>query len=238
MKGIILAAGRGSRMLSLTNDKPKCLNELNGKPLLEWQLEALKKGGVSDFAIVTGYKSEKFLNYDATKFHNKNWEKTNMVKSLECADKWLSRFECIISYSDIFYESTAIELLINSTASMAITYDPNWLELWKKRFNFPLMDAETFTIDESSFLTEIGNKPDINSIIMGQYMGLLKISPFVWKLMKSALKQIPKQEHDILQMTHFLQKLIINDNFKINAIPYHGKWWEFDSENDFIKFEN
>lgn len=35
-KAIILAAGRGSRMKHLTDNKPKCLNELHGKPLLQY----------------------------------------------------------------------------------------------------------------------------------------------------------------------------------------------------------
>ena len=58
MKAIILAAGRGSRMKNLTSDKPKCLVKLHGKPLLEWQLESMYKSGISEIAVVTGYKNE------------------------------------------------------------------------------------------------------------------------------------------------------------------------------------
>ena len=46
MKAIILAAGRGSRLLSLTEDRPKCLVEAGGKPLLAWQIEALRGAGI------------------------------------------------------------------------------------------------------------------------------------------------------------------------------------------------
>ena len=42
MKAIILAAGRGSRMKNLTDEKPKCLIELHGKALLDWQIQAIK----------------------------------------------------------------------------------------------------------------------------------------------------------------------------------------------------
>ena len=58
MKAIILAAGRGSRMKNLTDEKPKCLAKLRGKPLLEWQLTSLREAGIEDIAIVTGYKRE------------------------------------------------------------------------------------------------------------------------------------------------------------------------------------
>ena len=43
MKIIILAAGRGSRMKNITKDQPKCLVEFQGKPLLEWQLDAIQR---------------------------------------------------------------------------------------------------------------------------------------------------------------------------------------------------
>ena len=56
MNAIILAAGRGSRMKNLTSDKPKCLVQLNGKTLIQWQLDALNQAGISNIAVVTGYR--------------------------------------------------------------------------------------------------------------------------------------------------------------------------------------
>ena len=58
MKAIILAAGRGSRMGNLTDESPKCLVELRARPLLEWQLMAIREAGIDDIAIVNGYKRE------------------------------------------------------------------------------------------------------------------------------------------------------------------------------------
>ena len=72
---------------------------------------------------------------------------------------WLDLEPCIVSYSDIFYDSQAVESLMEDNSELAVTYDPNWLELWTSRFGDPLLDAETFRMDENSFLTEIGNKP-------------------------------------------------------------------------------
>ena len=62
MKAIILAAGRGSRMKNLTDDRPKCLVELRGKALLDWQLAALREAGIEQAAIVTGYRRELFAD--------------------------------------------------------------------------------------------------------------------------------------------------------------------------------
>ena len=95
MKAIILAAGRGSRMKNMTNEQPKCLVDLNGKTLLERQLESLKKAGIEDIGIVTGYKHEMLKKYELVEFHNPLWEKTQMVSSLACASEWLKKDECI-----------------------------------------------------------------------------------------------------------------------------------------------
>ena len=147
MKAIILAAGRGLRMRDLTDERPKCLVEMRGKVLLDWQLEALRGAGVSDIAIVAGYKSELLSNRGLVEFQNPRWAETNMVSSLACAQEWLLSEPCIVSYSDIFYEALAVESLIKSTARLAITYDPHWLKLWEKRFDDPLLDAETFRLN-------------------------------------------------------------------------------------------
>jgi len=58
-KAIILAAGQGSRLLPLTADQPKCLIPFAGKTLLAWQIESLVANGISEIAVVTGFRTEK-----------------------------------------------------------------------------------------------------------------------------------------------------------------------------------
>ena len=60
MKGIILAAGRGSRMGLLTKKLPKCRTVFKGKELIQWQIESLRGAGIDDIAIVRGYLAETF----------------------------------------------------------------------------------------------------------------------------------------------------------------------------------
>ena len=59
-KAIILAAGRGSRMGDATASKPKCLNVLNDKCLLDWQLLSLRDAGIEEVTVVRGYRSRGF----------------------------------------------------------------------------------------------------------------------------------------------------------------------------------
>lgn len=55
---IILSAGQGSRLLPVTEKLPKCLIHFGGKSLIRWQIEALAANGVTDIAVVTGFKTE------------------------------------------------------------------------------------------------------------------------------------------------------------------------------------
>ena len=79
MNVIILAAGQGSRLKPLTNQKPKCLVELFGKSLLKWQLDLYQKLQINDISIVTGYLKEKIFFPNIKFFENNYYDTTNMV---------------------------------------------------------------------------------------------------------------------------------------------------------------
>ena len=59
MRGIILAAGKGSRLNGTAGDKPKCLVEIGGITLLERQIRALELAGVDDIAVVVGCQADR-----------------------------------------------------------------------------------------------------------------------------------------------------------------------------------
>lgn len=238
MKAIILAAGRGSRMKHLTADLPKCLVKLRGKPLIEWQIKALRAAGINDIAVVTGYKKELLASYKLTEFHNSRWFDTNMVASLACADEWLQSEPLIISYSDIFYEKSAVMSLINCPEQLAITYDPNWLQAWRKRFGDPLLDAETFSINSLNQIIDIGNKPSNVEEIQGQYMGLLRITPESWREIVCILSKLSKKERNEVSITSILQKVIKNSKLSVIGVSYEGEWGEIDSETDLEIFNS
>jgi L-glutamine-phosphate cytidylyltransferase len=236
MRAIILAAGRGSRMKCLTDERPKCLVELNGRALLDWQLEAIRGAGINEIAIVTGYNREMLADRGTVEFHNPRWTETQMVSSLTCAEKWLMEDICIISYSDIFYDIHAVKLLMECAASLAITYDPNWVDLWRKRFGDPLLDAETFRLNPDNTLAEIGSKPQSIEEVQGQYMGLLRFTPEGWKEAKRYYQSLLANAQDSLHMTGMLSGLI-KKNIAISAISYDGRWGEIDNQNDLSVYE-
>lgn len=233
MKAIILAAGRGSRMGKATQNSHKCRSILHGKELIQWQLDSLMEAGIKDIAIVTGYLSETF-DFDLTYFHNSKWSETNMIRSLLKADDWLNKDTCIVSYADIAYFPQPIYDLMETKDDIAITYDPNWIDLWSRRFTDPLQDAETFRL-QGSYLDEIGAKPASFDEIEGQFMGLIKFNPRGWSKVKSKLSKLPVEKLNRLDSTGLLQNLI-TDGLMIGAIKVNSPWAEVDGEKDLLLY--
>jgi choline kinase len=233
MRGIILAAGRGSRMGSLTECTPKYLIQFVGKSLLQWQLEALRGAGISEIAIVRGFMSHMLNEPGIEYFENHRWAETNMVMSLICAKEWLKKGECVVSYADIIYPAETILKLMKKAGDIVITYDSQWLRLWKARFEDPLTDAETFMIDKKGILTDIGRKPKTIKEIHGQYMGLLKFTPEGWNRIEIFLSKMTIEKKNGLDMTSLFRGLLnLNVGTTIKTVSINNWWLEIDSEND------
>ena len=59
MKAVILSAGQGKRLLPLTADCPKCVLPVQGRSLIEWQIDELAKCGIDQVTVVLGYRADK-----------------------------------------------------------------------------------------------------------------------------------------------------------------------------------
>jgi len=237
VRAIILAAGRGSRLKELTDDKPKCLVELKGKTLLSRQLDSLRAAGVSEIGIVTGYKKELLKPYGLHEFYNQRWQETQMVVSLREASSWLQEGPCIVSYSDIFYDAIAVTRLLEAEADLAVAYDPNWRELWEGRFEKPLLDAETFKLRSDGTLTEIGNVPNSFEEVEGQYVGLLAFTPSSWDAFQAVIDTLYGHVRDKIDMTSALNKLIQEGSVALHAVAVEGLWGEVDHPSDLRFYE-
>ena len=101
-RAIILAAGRGSRMEGLTEATHKCLLEVDGKKLIERQIECFLSQDITKIGIVTGYRKEQLAGYGSHQFHNSHWSGTQMVHSLEQASEWL-KILIVLSVTQIFF---------------------------------------------------------------------------------------------------------------------------------------
>ena len=110
-----------------------------------------------------------------------------------------------------------------------MTYDPNWLKLWQRRFKDPLIDAETFRLTQKHEVAEIGGRPTATDEIEGQYMGLLSITPRGWQEIKRIRDQLISETRDTIHMTGILQKVIDAKRVKIQAVKNRDFWGEIDT---------
>jgi L-glutamine-phosphate cytidylyltransferase len=237
MRAVILAAGRGSRMGSLSAERPKCLVELAGRSLLERQICALQAAGAQEIGIVRGYRAELLCRPGLNCFDNPRWASTNMVMSLATAAAWLRSAPLIVSYADIFYRAELVRALINAPGPLVISYDKAWRRLWTRRFADPLADAETFRVDESGRLLEIGGKTNRIEQIQGQYMGLLKFTPAAWQVVQDLLNTLEEPVRERLDMTGLLSRLLARDAIAIGTLATDGQWGEIDSPADVDLYE-
>ena len=238
MRAVILAAGRGSRMGNLGDDCPKCLVELEGKPLMARQIEALRRGGADEIGVVRGYRAEMIDFPGLSYFANDRWAETNMVTSLAAAAPWLRSGPVLVSYADIFYRSELVRGLAGAPGQLVISYDRAWRRLWTLRFADPLVDAETFRIDAAGQLLEIGGKAARIEDIEGQYMGLLKFTPPAWSAAEVLLNTLDSPIRDRLDLTGLLRRLLAADALPIATFGTDGDWGEIDNPQDVVLYED
>jgi L-glutamine-phosphate cytidylyltransferase len=237
MRAVILAAGRGSRMGHLGDDCPKCLVKLEGRPVIERQITALRHAGVSEIGIVRGYRAGMIDFPNVSYFTNERWAETNMVMSLAAAAPWLRSGAVIVSYADIFYRRELVRGLAGAPGQLVISYDRAWRRLWTRRFANPLADAETFRIDGAGRLLEIGGKTTRIEDIEGQYMGLLKFTPPAWIAVERVLSTLDVPIRDRLDVTGLLRRLLTEKELTIGTFGTDGQWGEIDNPEDVALYE-
>ena len=229
MKVIILAAGEGKRLRPLTNNNPKCMVNLFGKRIIDYQIEVFQKLGIKDIIVITGYKADSVNISNVKIYQNTEYDKTNMVTTLFCAENELVG-EVIVSYGDIIFEREIVEKLLKSKEDFSIIIDKNWKEYWKARFNDPINDAESLKLDSKENILDIGKKVSTLNEIEGQYIGLMKFSELGVEKIKKLYNDMKHGENPLnpgvsfkkSYMTDFLQCLI-NEGNKLKSVPIKSK---------------
>jgi choline kinase len=242
MKAIILAAGEGKRLRPLTANTPKSLVSIWGESLLVRQLKQLKRFGLTDITVVTGYCKEKIEEIGVDTVFNEEYDSTNMVFSLS---KMLSNLQLctekstLILYGDVAYADAHLASLINSSsdAKMVVLGNIDWFELWSQRLEDPLTDAETFQFDKNLQLLDIGKVPDSLSQVQAQYMGMIKVDTlFLTRLLADYLESCSCDKTKNMYMTDLIQQVV--DNQKVHVELVAGSWIEIDTIDDYNLYAN
>ncbi|NQU94889.1 MAG: phosphocholine cytidylyltransferase family protein [Candidatus Omnitrophica bacterium] len=241
MKTIIIAAGMGSRLNPLTNDKPKCMLEFKGKTLLEYQIDAIRGAGIDRIALIKGYKKE-MINYpDLIYYTNDNYENNNILHSLFYAEKEMND-EFIAVYSDILYNKYVVKRLLDNKEDISIVVDIDWRGYYEGRTDHPIEEAENVIFDANNNVVKIGKiLPDKNAV-HGEFIGMMKCSKkgaAIFMQYFNRLKKIysgkPFQRAPVFKkayLTDIFQDMA-NNGVKINCVIIEKGWVEIDTIQDF-----
>jgi L-glutamine-phosphate cytidylyltransferase len=138
MKGLILAAGRGTRIQSVHGERPKCLIRFNedGDTILDQQIENLFSAGVSNIGIVVGYQMNQILDHVRARHHkfqrriqffkNARFAETNNIYSLWLARDWLMDDSFVCLNADVVFDARVLMAALKSHRPITMIVDPEW----------------------------------------------------------------------------------------------------------------
>jgi phosphoenolpyruvate phosphomutase len=242
-KAVVLAATRGSKLEELTVDRPKCMVDVRGKPLLHRLVGSFNDAGVRELTVVTGYKADAVNFPGINTAENTDFEATGEVASLACAMDAL-KGECIVSYGDIMFRSHVLNQLLDCEADIAVVVDANWkqerAEATKRTMDLAACShayTGDYFDDEVSELTRLDsamNEDDAS----GEWIGLAKFSAKGSELLRAEL--------DKMKLDGSLAKASMNDLFnrligsgaKPQVVYITGNWLDVNDAFDLARARN
>lgn len=177
MRPVLIGAGRGSRLEHRTEEIPKTLVDVMGRPMLEWILEALGEAGFRkrDIVFVCGYRADvlKARYPEFTYVENTDWENNNILESLVCARDYLGG-GFLSSYTDIVYRGSAVKDLVAAKHDKVLVSDTDWRRRYVGRTRHPESDAEKLRA-EGDRVVELSRTID-GDLASGEFIGVAKMT--------------------------------------------------------------
>jgi L-glutamine-phosphate cytidylyltransferase len=177
VRPILIAAGRGSRLGHNTDEIPKTLVPVMGRPMLDWILEALASAGFTrkDVVCVCGYADgvlrARYPEFTFVK--NEDWQSNNILLSLLCAREYLTG-GFVSTYADIVYDGAIVQQLVASNADICLGCDTAWRRRYVGRTQHPETDAEKLRAEGTRVL-EI-SRTIASEAAQGEFIGVMKLS--------------------------------------------------------------
>ena len=234
-RALIIAAGQGSRLHSITNGKPKPLTRILGLSLIERVIINAKKSGVDDCTVVIGYEGNEIRNelgdgsnygVKITYIENTEWNKGNGVSVLKAKGilNNNNHGKFFLLMSDHIFEQKILEdlkkLILKNDSSVLVVDE-------KPKQHIDLVDATKVRI-ENGYIMDIGKKiENYNGVDCGIF--LLSSSAIF-----QALEESRRNNDDTLSGGI----RILGKNKQIRKYSINGHLWiDVDTENDYIEAE-
>lgn len=242
MKAILIAAGMGTRLRPLTENLPKCLAVADEKrTLFDTQIQALRSCGIEDVIVVRGYHGEQFKRTDVRYVWNHDFEKNNILGSLMKASEEFND-DLIVSYSDIWFESSIPQHLSHVPGDIVLAVDKEWRKTYVDRSDHPLAEAEVVELDPEDFVKSIGKIAGQTNVFHAEFLGMMKLSREGALFFKKNYAEIEKKfTGKPFQRAAYFEKAYITDmiqylvgeGLKIKCYAIAGQWREIDTVQDY-----
>jgi choline kinase len=243
MRPIIIGAGRGSRLAHMTEEIPKTLVPVMGRPMLEWILDALGDGGfcAKDVVFVCGYQADVIrARYpDFTYVENRDWEHNNILLSLLCAREHL-RDGFVSTYADIVYRGRIVRDLVASPFDIALGTDTDWRRRYRDRSNHPESDGEKLSAKDG-VVTRVSRRIE-PAAAHGEFIGVQKLTAAGAGAMLEAFDRAKSlfagrefREGRTFEKAYIIdlyQWMIEQDGTTMHAVDMHGGYMEIDTLED------
>jgi len=191
MRPIVIGAGRGSRLGPETEDIPKALVHVMGRPMIEWILDALGAAGFKrrDVLFICGYRADVVrARYPEMSFvENRDWERNNILASLFCARDEL-RTGFLSTYADIVYRGSTVAKLAQAPYDKVLACDTDWRRRYVDRSRHPETDAEKMRA-EGDRIVELSRRI-VSQQASGEFIGVAKFSPEGARELTEAFDQV------------------------------------------------
>lgn len=243
-KAVILAAGFEPQLMPLIQDRPKAMLDVKGRTILERQVGALNRCGISDVVVVRGYKKEQ-VDVPGVRFvDNDRFGETGEVYSLFRAEESL-RGPVVVLYGDIIFEPWILEKLVRTDSDITIVMDRAFHDAFKAGINFAgpldLVVTETPPNGRRFMAPENGSRvlrigPQVGAAeAHGEYIGLAMFSARGAAALRAVHDELASGRAEGLDRAPLPQLLqaLVDRGERVTAVDVHKGWMEVDSFEDY-----
>ncbi|AOK26686.1 phosphoenolpyruvate phosphomutase [Burkholderia ubonensis] len=231
---IVLAASRGKGLEAVTEDKPKVMLPVAGKPLLRWLVDGFKKHSVNDITVVGGYRADAIDTSGIKLVVNERHAQTGELASLACAAERLTG-DTVISYGDLLFRSYILRDLAESEAEFSVVVDSSLTQPTNQSVrDFALCSAadDRGLFGQKTYLKRVSS--DVaEGTPHGRWIGLLNVRGAGVERLKAMLATLQaRADFDTLDIPTLLNELIAAGE-KIEVQYVHGHWRGVNDLEDF-----
>ena len=238
----MIGAGRGSRLGHNTDQIPKTLVEVMGRPMLDWILDALASAGITrkEVVFVCGYAEDvvRARYPEFTFVRNADWANNNILLSLLCAREHLAG-GFLSTYADIVYDGEIVQKLVASPAEITLGCDTAWRRRYIGRTQHPETDAEKLCAD-GTLVTQISRRIPSEQAA-GEFIGVMKMSArgaaaFMahFDARKAEYAGGPYREGRTWEKAYLIDLLqdMLEAGVPMHRVDTHGAYMEIDTVQD------